>query len=149
MNHLALIWSIEFLFFVFSHCHLSLFSLSIFVHSLSMSLRAHSSVSWSLHRLVHRIYLLLLTFHLWIWNVFLLFFHLFLFFIFLRADWLLQFIFLYPVASFVWCWINDSIVLFFFHTFRPFFGAELFFVWFNRITLFLRTRHFSHRDFFF
>lgn len=36
----------------------------------------------------------------------------------------------------------------FFHTFRPFFGAELFFVWFNRITLFLRTRHFSHRDFF-
>lgn len=38
--------------------------------------------------------------------------------------------------------------VFFFHTFRPFFGAELFFVWFNRITLFLRTRHFSHRDFF-
>lgn len=36
-------------------------------------------------------------------------------FVLLRADWLLRFIFLYPVASFVWCYfhsINDSIVLF-------------------------------------
>lgn len=68
----------------------------------------------------------------------------------LRVDWLLQFIFLYPVASFVWClhWINDSIVLFlsrilsFFHSvpkrnlFSFLHSTERFYVSFLALTTF-------------
>lgn len=78
-------------------------------------------------------------------------------FVLLRADWLLRFIFLYPVASFVWCYfhsINDSIVLFsfslcpyFFPSFAFFLKRNLSFVYFRTDFTFhiVCTRHFSHR----